>query len=108
MKTQYNLDLCALKWDFIKEFPVLDQGDSICDEFIDGLLYAQSIGEGITHQELLASMKKVFIENGLVLTKCDQKKKQSYLKKAKTFHEPYFCKLDDRGYDFTVWRLQKL
>jgi hypothetical protein len=54
MKSQYNLYLCTLKWDFIKEFAVLEKGDSICDEFIDGILYSQSIGNGITHQELLS------------------------------------------------------
>ena len=53
-------------------------------------------------------MKKTFIENGLVLLKCDQKKAQSYFKKAEELHRPYFCKLDDRGYDLTIERLANL
>ena len=53
-------------------------------------------------------MKKIFIENGLVLIKCDQKKAQSYFKKTEELHRPYFCKLDDRGYDFTLERLANL
>ena len=28
--------------------------------------------------------------------------------KAQDLHKPYFCKLDDRGYDFTIERLKCL
>lgn len=53
-------------------------------------------------------MNKAFIDCGLVLHKCVPKKTQSYFKKQKITHIPYFCKLDDRGYDFTVERLNSL
>lgn len=53
-------------------------------------------------------MSKVFIDNGLLLRKCNQKKSCSYFKKAQDLHKPYFCKLDDRGYDFTIERLKCL
>ena len=71
MQEKYKLDLVNLSWDFIQGYPELKEGKPICDEFIDGILYSEDIGIGITHQELTSQMKKVFIDKGLVLTKCD-------------------------------------
>jgi len=52
----------------------MHKGHSVCSELIDGLLYPEEIGRGKTNQELLVSMTKSFIDNGLVLNKCTQKK----------------------------------
>ena len=53
-------------------------------------------------------MSKIFIDNGLALRKCSQKKNWSYFKMTQELSKPYFCKLDDRGYDFTAERLVNL
>ncbi len=86
----------------------MKSGKQVCCEFIDGLLYPQSIGEALTLQELTVRATKAFIDSGLVLRKITAKKAQSYFKKSKTLSVPYFCKLDDRGYNFTVKRIECL
>jgi hypothetical protein len=76
MQEKHQLKLAEIRWDFIKDYPAMTEGILVCKEFIDGILYPQSIGEGMTHQAFLAEMKKIFIQNGLSLSKCDSKKMQ--------------------------------
>ena len=97
-----------MDWSFIAAHTTMKTGKQVCKEFIDGILYPQSIGELLTKQELTVCATKAFIGSGLVLRKITAKKAQSYFKKSKTLSVPYFCKLDDRCYDFTVQKLDSL
>ncbi len=100
--------MAIVEWDFIDKFPKLKKGKTICVPFIDGLLYPEAFGAEMTPKELKAKLERDFISCGLVLRKVIPKKSQSYYKKSKILHRPYFAKLDDRGYDFTVKRIQEL
>lgn len=108
IKSEFHLPLTELDWSFIAEFPLMKKGKAICNDFIDGLLFPESIGEGKSYKELKNQTQKIFINCGLSLAKLDQKKEQSYFKKKEILHRPFFAKLDDRGYDFTVKRISEL
>lgn len=107
LKTTHALYPVKLNWSVVSTFPKIKSG-KVCDhEFIDGILFPESIGEGrVPH--VFKSLQPEFMDCGLVLRKMDPKKAQSYYNKKQVLHRPYFAKLDDRGFRFDVKRITSL
>lgn len=102
LKDKFNSPLAAIDWGFVADYSVLRTGKAVCPVFIDGLLYPEEAGDGKTFKQWEDTLKQKFGSNGLQLRKVIQKKRQEYYKETGGYHRPYFIKLDDYNYDFSL------
>ena len=52
LQNDHKLELVDLDWSFISGYPKLKKGNTICQEFIDGILFPESICDGKTTRGL--------------------------------------------------------